>query len=133
MRKQVPKGGDEYDCISRWRRWGYLGKRAGKWTPIKRRMNKRFRKEWQKECKAEIHGGTDRLTGLDADSVSPVCKRCEIPMKPGVAMMSTSYNTQDFPGSEIYTVVPGGPGEVVDCWKCPACGHSITRGGRREH
>ncbi|MCP4377706.1 MAG: hypothetical protein GY794_16210 [bacterium] len=42
--KQILKGGDEYDCTSKWRNRGWLGKRAGVWKRIKRKMNKRFRK-----------------------------------------------------------------------------------------
>jgi len=43
--KQKLKGGDEYDCVSRWRKRGYLNRRTGVWKLVKRGMNKRFRKE----------------------------------------------------------------------------------------
>lgn len=45
--KQKLKGGDEYDCATGWRK--YLSSRAGKWKSIKRKMNKRFRKEAKQE------------------------------------------------------------------------------------
>lgn len=43
--KQILKGGDEYDCTSKARRRGWLIRRPGVWKRIKRKMNKRFRKE----------------------------------------------------------------------------------------
>lgn len=45
--KQVLSGGDEFDCVSkRYRRYRQgLNNRSGYWKKIKRKMNKRFRKE----------------------------------------------------------------------------------------
>jgi hypothetical protein len=43
--KQILKGGDEFDCVCNWRKKGYIKAPAGVWKRIKRRMNKRFRKE----------------------------------------------------------------------------------------
>lgn len=43
--KQKLKGGFEYDCTSRWRKKGTISAKAGVWKYIKRKMNKRFRKE----------------------------------------------------------------------------------------
>ena len=44
--KQELKNGDEYDCVSFWRKHGIILKKAGFWKKIKRKMNKRFRKEF---------------------------------------------------------------------------------------
>ena len=50
MRKQKLKGGDEYDCVG-CRQYTYPP--FGGWKPVKRRMNKRIRKE----AKQEINSG----------------------------------------------------------------------------
>lgn len=47
--KQKLIDGDEYDCVSRWRNLGWLGKRPGVWKRIKRKMNKRFRREGKRD------------------------------------------------------------------------------------
>jgi hypothetical protein len=41
--KQKLKGGDEFDCVSKWRKRGVFNRRPGVWKLIKRKMNKRFR------------------------------------------------------------------------------------------
>lgn len=48
------------------------------------------------------------------------CRHCGGNMKPGQAMAQT-YNTSD-----EGTCSPGGPGKVVECLKCEACGWSVT-------
>lgn len=52
--------------------------------------------------------------------------RCCGDMLPGVAMGQTFTGMADFPGREVVTVSPGGPGVVVQCLKCNACGHSVS-------
>ena len=42
-RKQVLKSGDEYDAVTRWRH--LIPWRVGERKAVKRRLNKRFRKE----------------------------------------------------------------------------------------
>lgn len=54
------------------------------------------------------------------------CKKCNIEMKPGVAMQQTYRGIPDFIGGEVMTVSPGGPGKLVTCLKCPECGYSVT-------
>lgn len=44
-RKQKLKGGDEYDVVCGWRGWYCYLKRAGVCKAIKRKMNKRARRE----------------------------------------------------------------------------------------
>ena len=44
-RKQTLKGGDEYDLVGSWRRWYCYLRRAGVAKSIKKKMNKRARKE----------------------------------------------------------------------------------------
>ena len=44
-RKQTLKGGDEYDVVSRWRKLYCYLQRAGVAKSIKKKMNKRDRKE----------------------------------------------------------------------------------------
>lgn len=43
--KQTLKDGFEYDLLSRWRKKGWMTHKPGVWKSIKKRLNKRFRKE----------------------------------------------------------------------------------------
>jgi hypothetical protein len=47
-------------------------------------------------------------------------------MAPGIAMGQTATGKPDFAGGEVVTMSPGGPGVVIPCLKCPACGHSVS-------
>lgn len=58
--------------------------------------------------------------------VCNTCKKCGSPMEPGIAIEQTYDGTPDFQGHEVVTLSPGGPGRVVECMKCPACGWSVT-------
>tara|TARA_B110000908_G_scaffold101879_1_gene120085 strand:+ start:496 stop:723 length:228 start_codon:yes stop_codon:yes gene_type:complete len=52
--KQVLKGGDEFDCVSNKYRSKFINNvRTGVWKSIKRKMNKRFRKEGKAETTEE--------------------------------------------------------------------------------
>ena len=53
--------------------------------------------------------------------------KCDGDMLPGVAMAQTWGGVPDFPGVEVVTMSPGGPGRVVHCLKCTVCGHSVTQ------
>jgi hypothetical protein len=52
--------------------------------------------------------------------------RCEGDMVQGFAMQQTYGGTSDFPGGSVVTLSPAGPGRMVGCWKCAACGWSVT-------
>ena len=54
------------------------------------------------------------------------CRRCGGEMRPGKAMQQTFTGAPDFPGKDVVTLSPGGPGVLVDCLKCSQCGHSVT-------
>lgn len=55
------------------------------------------------------------------------CKRCGGPMEPSKAIAQTYTGMPDFPGDKhCVTLSPGGPGVLVDCRKCSACGWSVT-------
>jgi hypothetical protein len=55
------------------------------------------------------------------------CRRCGGPMKPGIAMAQTfSGGSPDFIGGPVVTMSAGGPGKLIGCLKCAACGHSMT-------
>lgn len=46
----------------------------------------------------------------------------------GIALRQTYVGSPDFPGdTRAMTIHAGGPGELGPCWKCEACGHSITK------
>lgn len=66
------------------------------------------------------------ILGKDPDL--RLCKRCGGIMRPGIAMGQTwSAGIPDFPGQDTcVTMSPGGPGRVIDCMKCEACGWSQT-------
>lgn len=65
---------------------------------------------------------------LSTDPDLRLCKRCNGIMRPGIAMGQTwSAGIPDFPGQDTcITMSPGGPGRVIDCMKCEACGWSQT-------
>lgn len=55
-----------------------------------------------------------------------ICRKCKTEMVPGIATAQTYVGGMpDFPGDKhASTFSAGGPGKVIDCWKCPDCGHS---------
>jgi hypothetical protein len=68
--------------------------------------------------------------GIPVDwRVKPLrCSRpsCDGEMAQGFAMQQTCGGIPDFPGREVVTMSPGGPGRLIGCWKCVACGWSVT-------
>jgi len=62
-------------------------------------------------------------------TLPPVCRKCSIEMKEGQAIEQTwTSGIPDFIGeSRGITMSLGGSGKVINCWKCPKCGHSITK------
>lgn len=62
---------------------------------------------------------------------SPHCRFCHVPMKVGTAIQNTLRHHPDFAGDTLgidgQTVTMDGKPVIVPCWKCPVCGHSITR------
>ena len=55
------------------------------------------------------------------------CKRCEVEMILGKALVDILSGIPDFIGDDfICTVSPSGEAKLVDCLKCPNCGHSVT-------
>lgn len=63
---------------------------------------------------------------------APTCSRCHTPMQPGKAIAETYRGgIPDFPSDEhASTFYAGGPGRLIDCLKCPSCGHSVTENKR---
>ena len=60
----------------------------------------------------------------DPLGLHPKCPRCWGVMKPGKAIEQTRVGSPDM--GEVVTMSAGGPGRLVDCMKCDACGHSRT-------
>jgi len=60
----------------------------------------------------------------------PTCNRCNVPMSDGIATAQTYVGgAPDFPSdTHASTFSAGGTGKVVKVWKCPTCGHSMTKG-----
>jgi hypothetical protein len=59
---------------------------------------------------------------------TPKCRKCGVAMERSKAIAQTYVaGTPDFPGDQhAVTFSAGGPGVMVDCWKCPECGRSVT-------
>lgn len=49
--------------------------------------------------------------------------RCGSEMQPGIAIAQTYIG---YGSGDVVTWSPGGPGLLVTCLKCVACGHSVT-------
>lgn len=58
-----------------------------------------------------------------------ICRKCKTDMVLGIATAQTYVvGMPDFPNdTRASTFSAGGPGKVIDCWKCPDCGHSVTQ------
>ena len=55
------------------------------------------------------------------------CAKCGGRMLPGKAIEQTYTGVPDFIGDSYpVTLSAGGPGRLVDCLKCEACGWSVT-------
>lgn len=57
------------------------------------------------------------------------CPKCKAPLQPGKAIEQTwTAGASDFIGDKrLVTFSAGGPGRLIDCLKCPACGRSVTK------
>ncbi len=56
------------------------------------------------------------------------CPRCKTPMeyRKNGALAQTATGSPDELGGDVVTMSAGGPGKLIDCAKCPKCGHSET-------
>ena len=53
------------------------------------------------------------------------CHRCGGSLKPGIALQQTATGAPDFQDGEVVTLSAGGPGRLIGCLKCEACGWSV--------
>lgn len=69
------------------------------------------------------------------DTKDRECRKCGGAMRPGVAIEQTySAGAPDFPGdTHGVTMSPAGPGQLIDCSKCEACGWSVTAASAHIH
>ena len=60
----------------------------------------------------------------------PTCRKCGGTMRSSKALAQTlTAGTPDFPDdTHASTFSAGGPGELINCMKCEACGWSVTKG-----
>lgn len=58
----------------------------------------------------------------------PKCKKCRVKMKKGISIRNTLSGVDDFVGVEIMTIHYGGSGKLLNVWKCPQCGFSLSIG-----
>ena len=57
-----------------------------------------------------------------------ICRSCKLTMYPGKALAQTLTGSGDFhDDDDVVTLSPGGPGKLIDCWKCPQCGRSVEK------
>lgn len=75
----------------------------------------------------EHHRPVDTWALEQATIAVPGCHRCDTPMTRSKVITQTfTGGTPDFPSDQHSTTFSaGGPGALVDCWKCPKCGRSI--------
>lgn len=96
---------------------------------------------WTVKYEEEIgimKGRIESLEAINADLVRALqgqhdftlCNKCGTYMKRGIATLQTYVGGMpDFAGDDYSsTFSAGGTGRVINCWKCPDCGHSITKG-----
>ena len=67
------------------------------------------------------------LARYGSEGVEVKCLKCDEVMGLSKAISQTfTAGTPDFPGdTHASTFSAGGPGKLVDCWKCPKCGRSV--------
>lgn len=57
----------------------------------------------------------------------PNCPHDGATLVPGIALVQTwRVGVPDLGGDLIRTMSPGGPGRIIPCLKCPACGYSVS-------
>lgn len=64
----------------------------------------------------------------DMQDSKQLCRRCNVPMVLGKALQDTLVSLDDFggdAGEPGTTMSRSGPAVLVDCLKCPECGHSV--------
>ena len=81
-----------------------------------------------KFCRDCLHYRFSSELSDKEDTVIQECKKCNTPMKEGIAIQQTyTKGSPDFIGGDIVTMSPGGAGKLIPCLKCPKCGYSITK------
>lgn len=74
------------------------------------------------QCKPAASSSAQRESAVAAAPITTAanrCKKCGGVMKPGIAMQSTTDCSTEG------TCSPGGPGRLITCLKCSACGWSV--------
>ena len=60
-----------------------------------------------------------------------ICEKCHTKMTESKALLNTSVGESDFPGDKPITWNYGGSGKLIKVYKCPKCGHSVSKGGSK--
>jgi hypothetical protein len=89
--------------------------------PVKKPLPDKDGLKISEPLKVEKAASTDQSSGKEPKR----CRKCGAVMESGIALMSTGVGQPEFVGDTIYTISPGGPGNLVPCEKCPNCGWSI--------
>lgn len=86
---------------------------------------RRYMGQIMAECSCDTPNACKEL-GL-CMALNQTCAKCGGEMEAGYATEQTfTAGSPDFPGSDIVTMSAGGPGKMVPCRKCKACGWSVT-------
>lgn len=80
---------------------------------------------WRVICRFDAADDERANAILDAadTGTAAACPRCGSEMQPGIAIAQTYIG---YGSGDVVTWSPGGPGLLVTCLKCVACGHSVT-------
>lgn len=58
-----------------------------------------------------------------------LCDKCNVPMTDGQAFQDVLTGIGDFSeNDDVATLSYGTKAKLIECWKCPECGHSVTKG-----
>jgi len=93
----------------------------------------RLVRQYAADPQPKLVGAAGRLLDSMVERIGPApaamdkgrCRRCGGEMKPGIAVGQT-YTAGAPDLGDVVTISPGGPGRVIECLKCAACGWSVT-------
>ncbi len=70
-----------------------------------------------------------KKTAIRPKVTRPTCRRCKVKMKVGKVILNGVRGLPDFEGDKTAcTLSPDhSKASLVDCWKCPKCGHTLAK------
>ncbi len=66
------------------------------------------------------------MNWIDIKDDKPTCRRCNTQAKRGKALKNTLAGSSEWADGDMEgaTLTLSGNADLIDCWKCPKCGHS---------